>query len=756
MTKKIAYNLQRVKNLYLSGLSADSIFKILKKGSAVTLKKLIARMKAGKEPVTISAAEEATRTAPPNFPDAQRKINKDYTTKKATYTDELIEEIDTLTKDPKNKTIKQVETKLFKKFNTPEYNKTPTGVDSQNVFYNKKKKFFSIPRDYEIYGGAYGKKKVAENQTALKQIIGTKFFANNPNYSKVAGLLTAFYTDPESEFNKKEIDSMRKFVKDFSITRSVKGDTIPSRFFGQLNFDFGRKLKDLGKIFNISEYLQEQIKNPKVSNADKIFYRTELNQILDNRKGLLSRLSEKYPNLFKYKVSPSGNLQFEHRVARALGETGDVKLPKNYIARGKYVPGRFNQAKYFAYDKPLMELISEYNTATKSEKPNVQLKIENLTKDFNRRSGNFLKGVSFDFKNNVKIKETAPLASQVKDADLLMDIDKSLEQSNKFFRSFGDERLKGMPKASAASDFVTSGKEYNEFKKLVNAVKKAPQACRAILDYQTGGISQTCATAIQEDPVRAATKLEEIKPTSAALGKVRNAASAFLKFAGKGKTFGATAAVGALGGALVKQFRNDDPTTYLTNDKQANAMLLDTADQLEREERMRAVGDAPELLDESAIGAELGLAAAAVPGSKKLFDARKKKGFGAVRAGLGPVGKALSGFATPLGIAATTPLNVASQVYAGDSIEDIATNPLNYLGPAFAGTLTREATRGMSPTSTLSKALRLGMNPATIRTASKFFGLPGLALSLGYEGYDQYKKYTEGRGFVYNLLNKDE
>ena len=60
------------------------------------------------------------------------------------------------------------------------------------------------------------------------------------------------------------------------------------------------------------------------------------------------------------------------------------------------------------------------------------------------------------------------------------------------------------------------------------------------------------------------------------------------------------------------------------------------------------------------------------------------------------------------------------------------------------------------PTSTLSKALRLGMNPATIRAGSKFLGLPGLALSLGYEGYDQYKKYTEGRGFVYNLLNKDE
>ena len=403
------------------------------------------------------------------------------------------------------------------------------------------------------------------------------------------------------------------------------------------------------------------------------------------------------------------------------------------------------------------------------------------------------------------------------------------------------------------------------------------KVCRALGAFNVGGDVAGCAAAIEADPIKAATAIEEIKPTSAALGKVKNAARSFLnliglgkeegvkifrgeragasgkmakyipgtsevefvpysdklkgrffttskevakQFAddpskiksltipqkdfnigtnlarrinvdqmadqlilprnvinklkdgtlkydspafrnilrtlGKGKIFTATAAVGAGAGALVKAFRNDDPTTYLTNDKQANAMILDTADQLEREERMEAVGDAPELLDEANIAASLGVTAAAIPGSKKVFDARKKKGFGAVRAGLGPVGKALSGFATPLGIAATTPLNVASQVYQGDSVEDIVTDPLNYLGPAFAGSLTREATRGMSPTSNLSKALRLGMNPATIRTASRFFGLPGLALSLGYEGYDQYKKYTEGRGFVYNLLNKDE
>ena len=298
---------------------------------------------------------------------------------------------------------------------------------------------------------------------------------------------------------------------------------------------------------------------------------------------------------------------------------------------------------------------------------------------------------------------------------------------------------------------------YDTLKQLAN--KNVNDVCRIFgrSNRAEGGIgcAGQMAEALDNDPVGTANKIKDLKVEGGAVNRIKGAATTFLKFAGKGKTFAITAGVGAGAGALVKAFRNDDPSTYLTNDKQANAMILDTADQLEREERQAAVGDAPELLDESAIGAELGLAAAAVPGSKKLFDARKKKGFGAVRAGLGPVGKALSGFATPLGIAATTPLNVASQVYQGDSAEEILTDPLNYLGPAFAGTLTKEATRGMNPTGMLSKALRLGMNPATIRAGSKFLGLPGLALSLGYEGYDQYKKYTEGRGFVYNLLNKE-
>ena len=87
---------------------------------------------------------------------------------------------------------------------------------------------------------------------------------------------------------------------------------------------------------------------------------------------------------------------------------------------------------------------------------------------------------------------------------------------------------------------------------------------------------------------------------------------------------------------------------------------------------MEAVGDAPELLDEARIGGELAVTGAAIPGASSVYQARKpftrivdgvkktRPAMGPARAALGPVGKALSGFATPLGIAALTPLNVAS------------------------------------------------------------------------------------------------
>ncbi len=55
-----------------------------------------------------------------------------------------------------------------------------------------------------------------------------------------------------------------------------------------------------------------------------------------------------------------------------------------------------------------------------------------------------------------------------------------------------------------------------------------------------------------------------------------------------------------------------------------------------------------------------------------------------------------------------------------------------------------------------SKFLRMGMSPRMIAGASRFLGLPGLALSLGLTGYDAYKNYQNEEGMIYNLFNRDE
>ena len=749
-------------------------------------------------------------------------ITQKYSEDKLKFTDELIEEIDRLTKDPKNKTIKQVESKLFKAFNIPKYT-VAARVDPRNAFFQPDKKFFSIPRDYELYGAPYGKKKISEQQTALRQLIGTKFFANNPNYKKTAALLTAFYTNPDSKFTKKENDTMRKFVKDFSITRSFKsGDkSIPARFFKQLNFDFGRKLKDFGKIFNITEYLQEQIKNPRISSADKNFYQKELNSFLSNRKKLLAPLAKKYPNLFGYKTSPTGNLQFEHRVARSLGEIGGVKLPKDYIARGSYVPGRFNQAKYYAYDEPLMKLVSEYNLATKSEKPNVRLKIENLTKDFNKRSGGFLENVGFDFKDKVKITDKSPLVSKLTKTDVVYDIDKTIKQSNKYFQSFGDERLKGLPKGSAASDFILGGKEYESFTKLVKDIRTnalaGGEVCKIVQPKQSGGPVVSCVDAVDDALKKNPKKLaQDINKSNAggAFNKIKNSSTKFLTALkenpnilrgslGSKIALGlGTVAAGAGAGALVKQFRNDDPSTYLTNDSQMEGMIISDVEQKGKEvddnilldnqfklEAAAAAGlttpiagqvyrtaregtppllESPLEFDNEIKTLKRTIRQITHPGGKKAkrisaagqevirnskirinylqdaFETAKigKEGKGVFRSafglGEGVLGKGLWALGAPIIQLPATAGYIAQDIREGKDVGEIATNPLNYLGAAF-----------MSPA---VKALgKAGMSRGLLGIASLGLAgtaaLPALSIgaglaTLGTLGYQGYKLFT--------------
>ena len=293
-----------------------------------------------------------------------------------------------------------------------------------------------------------------------------------------------------------------------------------------------------------------------------------------------------------------------------------------------------------------------------------------------------------------------------------------------------------LPLKPMTERFQAVSQDSNLFNKLVNAVDNAPQVCRKILNYQTGGISQTCAVALQQDPVGAAEKLKNLDAQSGPLARVKNAAIGFLRSGGV-KTFGIGAGVGATIG-LVKAFRNDGPTTYLSNEDQQKNMLVDMATQ-----PVSIDIDRPAILDYQLPALGVGIAgstALAAPStirasrSTKQFASRSpgivRKPVGPVKTGLRVLGRGLGVAASPALLAPLAAGDIMSQIAEGDSPMDIATDPLNYLYPAFADQ-TPKLTRGLSPT--IRKVARLGLPRIALKGLSRL-GIGGFAASAMIQG----------------------
>jgi len=271
-----------------------------------------------------------------------------------------------------------------------------------------------------------------------------------------------------------------------------------------------------------------------------------------------------------------------------------------------------------------------------------------------------------------------------------------------------------------------------------------------------GGSVATCMnTKLNKDPIGSIEKISKVEDATPVLGGVKNFANTFLNVAKKGGRFGAFAAVGAAGAGLVKQFTSDDPTSYLSDENQQKNMLIDMVTEPVMEERDPGITSSAQL---PVLGAVT--AAGAIPGAAEYYKDRRgirpndkftgpmQKGVGKIRATASPIsgllGKGLAATGTPLGMLALEPLYIGQQLAEGDSAGDIATNPLNYLGAAFAAPLTQQATKFASPA--VSSFMRLGISPTMLKTVSRRFGLPGLAISAGISGYEMFNNYRQGRG----------
>ena len=255
------------------------------------------------------------------------------------------------------------------------------------------------------------------------------------------------------------------------------------------------------------------------------------------------------------------------------------------------------------------------------------------------------------------------------------------------------------------------------------------------IELQAGGDLLACPTKkFQNDPVGFTNKVNQIQQPTSGITKFTNAALGFLKAPGI-RGFGAAAIAGAAGAGLVKQFNNNDPTTYLSNEDQQKSMLVDMAT-----DSISTSFDRPAILDYQlpALGAEAaaGLAVTApstIKASKsRAFGIEKKRvAPGTIKTGARVLGRGLASLGTPLALLPMEAMNITSQIAEGDSPLDIATDPLNYLGATFAEPATKIASRGVNPK--IATAMRLGMSPTALRLLSRAGGI-GLGASLGIMG----------------------
>jgi hypothetical protein len=284
-----------------------------------------------------------------------------------------------------------------------------------------------------------------------------------------------------------------------------------------------------------------------------------------------------------------------------------------------------------------------------------------------------------------------------------------------------------------------------QLKAYVSTLDKSSKEFKQIctLTAATGGTAASCIQRIDEDPLGVAKKITEVEKPVGRLATFKNAALGFLKRGGK---FGALAAAGAAAAGVVKTFMNDDPTTYLSNEDQQKNMLISMITDPVVDEPKSDAAILDYQLPVIGAGAVAGTAAVApstIEAARSGALGAKKSGI--TKTGLKTLGRGLASLGTPLGLLATEPLFIGGQIAEGDSLGEIATDPINYLGAAFMGPASDLATKGLSPG--IAKAMRLGISPSTLKMVSRRFGLPGLALSLGISGYETFDDYRNKRGF---------
>ena len=422
--------------------------------------------------------------------------------------------------------------------------------------------------------------------------------------------------------------------------------------------------------------------------------------------------------------------QFDHPISfAALQRSGDIAG----AIRTNPLVGDVNQIKGQFLDRRLNVL---QNAIIRGEdvKENIA-KVEKLKNINQTLFGDLAGDFTIDDKGIIKVKDYGAPAILDKEYDIAKSLQKNIPLGGQIKRTLASgaltPELEEVLGKSSAQKFIASSQKLVEFAK-----KDTNKICRIFgrAGLQAGG--QGCGTqmelALEQDPVGTATKVQSLKPEGGSVNRIKGVATSFLNFAKSPgfKTFSVAGLAGGAAAALVKEFRNDDPTTYLSNEDQQKNMLVDMVTQPVSEDMTR-----PDLLDYQLPAVGASLAASTALAAPSTIKASRSRGLGVeqkglIRTGGRVLGRGLGVAASPGVLAPLAAMDIADQISEGDSISDIATNPFNYTYPIFAEQ-TPKLTKGLP--SAFRKFARLGMSKPALRLLSRA-GIAGLGASLAIQG----------------------
>jgi hypothetical protein len=409
----------------------------------------------------------------------------------------------------------------------------------------------------------------------------------------------------------------------------------------------------------------------------------------------------------------------------AMGVSATYERAPGYTELGQVIKKGINQAKRAEIDNPFSRLFEKVVRGDTG--------LEKEIKDFNKISREFQKINKVD----TPIIEYTP-GKKIDASKFIKHFDKLSPEAQVNVKELAGRGIALRSEALPMRSILLKAAETNE-----GGVCQIFRAEGGRIGFAAGSnCARQMEMAFDTDPVRTTEQINKIKTVPE---KVKSAGMGFLNFVKRGGKFGALAAAGAAGAGLVKTFMNDDPTTYLSNEDQQKNMLISMITDPVVDEPKSDAAILDYQLPVIGAGAVAGTAAVApstIEAARSGALGAKKSGI--TKTGLKTLGRGLAALGTPAALLATEPLFIGGQIAQGDSLGEIATDPINYLGAAFADPATRFATKGLGPTA--SKIMRLGISPGALRIASRAFGLPGLALSLGISGYEMYDDYKKKRG----------